>query len=35
MTGDEKRKAFYHTCLQNFMETKVHISINAFRGFTN
>ena len=35
MSEDNERQKLYNTYLNNFMEAKVHISINAFRGFIN
>ena len=34
MSESDKRQVVRNTYLQNFMETKVHISINAFKGFS-
>lgn len=33
MSDNDKRQYLRNTYLQNFMEAKVHISINAFKGF--
>ena len=35
MNENSEKQITRNTYLQNFMETKVHISINAFKGFSN